>query len=167
MQTPYRRPGKNAHLAQDPHLTEARALEIREKLEHLQKNVRLKLAAEVALLAEGGDFSENAGYQAAKGRLRSVNQKILNYESQLRRAIIIKPQKQNDTVQLGHTVTITDGKKKKTYQILGSMETDPHQGVISHNSPLGAKLMGRRVGDTIKLTAGGKETEYKIVKILV
>jgi len=165
MQIPYRKPGKYTNLVQDPHITGERAVEIEKKLEKLKKIVRPKLMEEVALLAQGGDFSENAGYQSAKGRLRGINQKILNYESQLRRAVIIKPQKQIDTVQIGHSVTIRGGGKNKTYQILGSMETDPGKGIISQNSPLGEKLIGRRAGEIIKLTAGNKTVEYEIMKI--
>lgn len=165
MQIPYRKPGKYTHLVQDPHITEARAVTIEKKLERLKKIVRPKLMEEVALLAQGGDFSENAGYQAAKGRLRNINEKIMNYEAQLRRAIVIKKQKQNDTVQLGHTVTVDNGEKKKKYLILGSAETDPAKGIISQNSPLGERLMGRRLGEIIKLAVGGKEIEYKITGI--
>lgn len=164
MQIPYRKPGKYSNLVQDPHITEARAVEIQNKLEKLIKIVRPKQAEEVALLAQGGDFSENAGYQAAKGRLRAINEKILNYESQLRRAIIIKPQK-SDTIRLGNTVTISDGTKEKTYTILGSMETDPQKGIISQNSPLGEKLIGQRVGDEIVNAVGAARIKYTILRI--
>ncbi|MFA5128294.1 MAG: GreA/GreB family elongation factor [Patescibacteria group bacterium] len=165
MQIPYRKPGKYTHLVQDPHITEARAMEIEKKLERLKKVVRPKLSEEVSILAQGGDFSENAGYQSAKGKLRALNEKIMNYEGELRRALIIKPDKQTDTVQLGHTVTVSVGGKQKTYQILGSRETNPQKGIISHNSPLGEKLIGQSVGDIVQISAGGKEVEYKILKI--
>lgn len=165
MQIPYRKPGKYTNLVQDPHLTEARAFEIKKELDRLKKIVRPKLTVEVALLAEGGDFSENAGYQSAKGHLRAINEKIINYESQLRRAVIIRPKKKATVVELGHTVTISDGKKEKTYQILGSMEVDLKKGIISHNSPLGIKLIGRRAGEVVEVVAGGKKMKYKIMKI--
>ena len=165
MQIPYRKPGKYSHLVQDPHITEARAVEIEKKLERLKKVVRPKLSEEVAILAQGGDFSENAGYQSAKGKLRALNEKILNYEGELRRALIITPNKQTDTIQLGHTVTVLVGGKQKTYQILGSRETNPQKGIISQNSPLGEKLIGRSMNDVVKISAGGKEIEYKIIKI--
>lgn len=165
MQIPYRKPGKYTNMVQDPHITEARAIEIEKKLERLKKVVRPKLADEVALLAQGGDFSENAGYQAAKGKLRGLNQRIMNFESQLRRAIIIQPNKKNDTVQLGHMVTIESGGKKKTYQILGSVESDPANGIISQNSPLGEKLIGRSVGDEIVHSVGKTHITYTIMRI--
>lgn len=165
MQIPYRKPGKFTNLVQDPHITEAKALEIEKKLDRLKNFVRPKQAEEVALLAQGGDFSENAGYQAAKGRLRSINEKIINFESQLRRAIIIKPKKHSLTVELGSTVTISDGSKQKIFTILGSMETDPQKGVISQNSPLGEKLMGCGVGDEIDVVIGKTTVKYTILQI--
>ena len=152
-------------MVQDPHITEARAIEIEKKLERLKKVVRPKLSEEVSVLAQGGDFSENAGYQSAKGKLRALNEKILNYEGELRRALIIKPNKQTNTVQLGHTVTVSTGGKQKTYQILGSRETNPQKGIISQNSPLGEKLIGRGAGDIVCLDVAGKEVEYKILQI--
>lgn len=152
-------------MAIDPHLTEARALKIKKEIEQLKEVIRKKLAPEVSRLAEGGDFSENAGYQAAKGRLRGTNQRIWDLEEQLRRAVIITLPKQTDTVGLGHKVTIFDGQKQKTYQILGSAEVDLQKNIISQNSPLGSQLIGKHIGDIIKMTVGKKETEYKILKI--
>ena len=80
-------------------------------------------------------------------------------------AVIIEPQKQTNTVQLGHTVTIDSNKKQKSYLILGSSETNPEQGIISHNSPIGSALIGRKVGDFVKIKLANKEVEYKIIKI--
>lgn len=174
MRIPIRKPEKYTHLKPGAHITEAKFNELQKKLERL-KVVRPSLAAEVKRLAEMGDFSENAAYQIAKGRLRGINQKILDIEDHLRRAIIIKPNKNTETVQLGHEVTIeTAGKpphqawregKQKTYLILGSAETNPRAGIISSSSPIGSALMGRKIGDKVKIKIAGREVEYKILKI--
>ncbi len=165
MQVPKRKPGKYTNLEMDPHLTEEKFCELEKKLEKLKKISRPRAAVEVAQQAELGDFSENAAYQFAKGRLRAINQNILVLETQIGRAIIIKPQKQISTVQLGHKVTVENERGQKTYQILGSEETRPMQGIISRNSPIGAALLGRRVGDIIKIKVADKEMEYKIIRI--
>jgi transcription elongation factor GreA len=55
--------------------------------------------------------------------------------------------------------------KTKTYQILGATETDPTSGTISYSSPLGAALMNKHEGETIKISLTNKETYYKIIKI--
>jgi len=165
MRTPYRKPGKYSLMKSDPLLTEDKFLELEKKLDKLMNYGRPRAAAEVSRLAELGDFSENAEYQNAKGRLRWINQNIIDIENQLKHAVIIAPQKQTRTVQLGHKVTVACGGKQKTYLILGSSETDPEKGIISHGSPIGAALIGRGAGETVRIKLAGREVEYKIIKI--
>lgn len=164
MRVPYRKPGKYAQMKADPLLTEEKFLKLKQKLERLKASVP-SAAAEVAQTAQQGDFSENAEYQYAKARLRGINYGILALESQLNNAVIIKPQKQNSTAQVGHKVTVETDNKQKTYQILGATETNPRQGVISHHSPLGAALLGHGAGEIVKVKLTNKEAVYKIIKI--
>lgn len=164
MRVPIRKGGKYVHLKAGAQITEAKFNELKNKLARL-KAIRPGLANEVKRLAEFGDFSENAEYQIAKGRLRGVNQKILELEDQLNRAVIIKPSEDTETVRLGHEVTIEKDGRQKTYLILGSAETNPSQGVISLSSPLGSALIGRRAGDVIRLKLAGQEIKYRIIKI--
>lgn len=164
MQTPQRKLGKYAHLKPDPNLTEEKYNELKKKLLKLKK-IRPTAATEVKRLAEMGDFSENAAYQIAKGRLRGINQRILDTEDHLKHAIIINHPKNTGTVTLGHKVTVEINGRQRTYLILGSSETDPQEGVISHNSPLGSALIGRRVGDIIKINLENSGVEYKIILI--
>lgn len=162
MQVPKRKPGQFAHLKQDHNITEEKFNELKKELEYLQR-IAPSSAEEVARLAQMGDFSENAAYQMAKGRLRGINQRILELEDQIKHAVIIKPTKDAQTVQIGHKVTIESNGKEKTYLILGSAETDPLKGIISQNSPLGSALLGRKLGETIKIPPKGME--WKITKI--
>lgn len=165
MQIPYRKPGKFSQTKLDPFLTKEKFVELKNKLEKLTNFNRPRAAEEVKRLAELGDFSENVEYQLAKGRLRGINERILILENQIRQAIIIDPQTKTGAIQIGHEVTISDGDKEKTYRILGSSETNPQKGVISHNSPLGAALIGKRVGEKIKVKLKNKEVEYEIIRI--
>jgi len=112
-----------------------------------------------------GDFSENAAYQMAKGRLRSLNQRIFDLEEQLKLAIIIKPSLNKNQVQLGDKVTVKMAGRQKTYLILGSSEINVKNNIISHNSPIGSALMGKKVGDTVKIQLANNEVEFKIIKI--
>lgn len=164
MRTPIRKPGRYTHTKTDPHLTAARLDELKAKLKKL-KEVRPRAAQEVKRLGEMGDFSENAAYAMAKGRLRSINQRILELEDQLKNAEVITPTKDTATVQLGHRVTIEVEGKQKIYLILGSTETNPSEGIISHNSPIGSALMGHRVGDQVTFQSTTKGIECRIVKI--
>lgn len=165
MQVPYRKPGKYSQMKSDPMLTIEKINELENKLDKLKNYSRPKGAEEVRRLAELGDFSENIEYQLAKGKLRGINQAILTIENQLKNANIIAPNTQTEIVEIGHQVTIENEDKVKTYLILGSSETDPQKGVISHNSPLGMALLGKKIGEIVKLKTNSKEISYKIIKI--
>lgn len=164
MQIPYRKPGKYSQIKNDPLLTEAKLAEIKNKLERL-KNSHPHLASEVRRLAELGDFSENVEYQLAKGKLRGLNNAILTLERQIIDAEIIKPAKQKNRVEVGHTVTVVCDGIEKQYRLLGSAETNPQKGVISYNSPIGSSLIGRKVDDEIKIKLANKEVLCRILKI--
>lgn len=165
MQTPYRKPSKFSYIKPDPQITEAKFNELKRKLDKLQNHTRFKVMEEVRINAENGDFSENAAYQIAKGKLRGINQKILDLTNHLKIATIIKPNKDNDAVAIGHHVTISYEGKTRTYEILGSSETDPVRGIISHNSPIGSALLGHKVGDIVRVKLANKTVAYKIINI--
>jgi transcription elongation factor GreA len=149
----------------DPVMTEEKYTELKNKL-HFWKTVkRPREAEEVKRLALMGDFSENVGYQMAKGKLRGLNQRILDLENLLGRAEIVTAPKNSERVAIGSQVTIATSGKENTYTILGSSESDPARGIISHISPLGTALIGKGLGDIISVTINGKEKGYQIKKI--
>lgn len=163
MRVPTRKPGKYTDQTRDPHMTQAKFDELTDQLERMLK-ARPAQTAEVKHLAEMGDFSENAAYQIAKGRLRGLNQRIMETEDHLKYAKIITPEK-SSIVQLGSTVTIEQAGKQRTFTILGPTETNPAKGIISHKSPLGEALLGKRVGEKVQLRISGKATHLQIVDV--
>ena len=165
MQVPRRKPGVYTHLKPDPNITQEKFDALNSELERLKKFVRPRLAEEAKTHAAQGDFSENVEYSIAKGKLRGINQRILDIEDHLKRASVIPATKNNRQVNLGHTVTIEIDGGKKVYQILGSSETSPAKGVISHNSPLGAALMNREAGEEFFVKLAVKQAHVKILKI--
>ncbi len=164
MRVPIRKPGKYTHQQPDPNLTQKKFNELKNKLEKLKASVP-QAADEVRRLAELGDLSENAAYQIAKGKLRGINQMIIDLGNHLNRAVIIKPNVDTGYVQIGNSVTIQIDDNQMTYLILGSSETNPAKGVISHNSPIGLALMNHRVGDTVTFATKNKTIKCKIIKI--
>lgn len=164
MRTANRKPGKFSILKPDPVLTKEKFGELESKLEKLKK-AKPGAAVEVARLAELGDFSENVEYQMAKGKLRGINNAILNLENQLHEAVVVKEHKPSGVVQIGSIVTVARGGEEKVYKILGSVESDPNKGVISYNSPIGEALMGCEIGEKTVVKLADREVEYMIVKI--
>jgi len=165
MRLPTRKSERENIKPMDLHITQIKFDALKNKLAKL-KISRPKLANEVKRLAEMGDFSENAAYQIAKGKLRGLNNSMTKIDYLLNHASIIKIQPNKNIVQMGHVVTVEVNNKKKDFQILGSAETNPLKGIISQNSPLGSALIGRRIGDKVKIKLNDKEVEYKIIKIV-
>ncbi len=164
MRVPIRKAGQYTNLQISADMTQAKYDELANSLNKLKNQAHPQAAAEVKRLAAMGDFSENAAYQMAKGKLRGINQKISEWEKLLSRAKIIKPAN-NNVVSLGSTVTVMEDREEKTYCLLGSLETDPGRGVISGDSPLGQMLLGKKVGDSFTLTVNDKQKAYYIAKI--
>jgi transcription elongation factor GreA len=165
MQVPHRKKETYRRPKLDPYLTQEKFTELTEKLNKLKTIKQPREAREVKRLAMMGDFSENVGYQLAKGRLRGLNQRILNIEEQVKYAQIIKKNNNKKIVRLGDLVSLKNDKIQKTYRLLGSTETNPSAGIISHNSPLGIALLGHQVGDLIKIKLKDNIISYKITKI--
>jgi transcription elongation factor GreA len=165
MRTPQRKPGKYTGLKPDQNITVAKYHELAAKLEKLKKVSQPPAIAEVKRLALDGDFSENAAYQIAKGRLRGINQRITDITDHLKRAVIIEHNNNKEQVELGHKVTVEVNGKEKTFLILGSAETNPDNNVISNNSPIGSALMGKKIGDRVQVHLAAKIVEYIILKI--
>lgn len=165
MRVPFRRSENYQRPTLDPNITEEKFKQLKNKLEFLKKDLRLRLMKEVATLAEMGDLSENAAYQIAKGKLRGINQSILEIEHQIKKAVIIQPSINSSKVEIGNKVTVKINGVEKTYTILGSSEVDPLNNIISHNSPLGVALLGKQIGDHFHFLVKTSTVRGEIVKI--
>ena len=165
MRVPIRKPGKYTHSKSDRHITKEKLREFERELEKLERVVRPELALEVQRLAELGDFSENAEYQIAKGKLRGINARIIELEKAITSVVIIVSPSSCDYVQLGSRVTMKIAGEQKKYQLLGSAESDPSNGIISQTSPMGVGMIGKKIGDTFAIKLGEKEVECRILKI--
>jgi len=157
-------PSPYANPEHDTYITQGKFNTITSKLEEFKKSLP-RLQKEVSRLAQNGDFSENVEYSIAKGKLRGTNRRILELESQILLAKIISPTKNAKVVEIGHSVDIKIDGKNKTYTILGSSEIDTNKNIISHNSPLGSTLIGRKLKEKLKIELGGKEKKVEILKI--
>ncbi|MDO8536757.1 MAG: GreA/GreB family elongation factor [bacterium] len=147
------------------HLTANGFTRLKEKLADVKHRLP-ELIEETRRTAAYGDRSDNEAYKEAKLALRRANWQALTLEDQIKRAVLIKSgPNTSGKVELGSTVVLKIGGEKKTFEILGSHETDPARGRISYESPLGAALMNRSKGDTVTIEAGKGSKTYRIVAI--
>ena len=147
------------------YITEDGFRRLKEKLARL-KNSLPNLITEPQRAAAYGDRSENAEYQDAKSKLRNANRQILVTEDQIKRSAIIKSDSGvSGSVRLGSTVVLEANGSRKQFQIVGPHETDPANGRISYQSPLGSALMNRKNGETVTISTENGAAKYKILEI--
>ena len=143
-----------------------RALE--DELEQL-KTVKRKEVAEKIKVARGyGDLSENSEYDEAKNEQGLVEGRIALLEKMLKHArVVTEDELSTDHISVGSHVRIKDADgDEDEYDITGSTEADPMNGKISDESPVGAALLGHKVGDQVEITLpNGSVTHYEILEI--
>ena len=115
---------------------------------------------------ELGDLSENGYYKASRAKLSFIDSRLRHLKHLLDNAKIVEASA-SDTVEVGKSVTVSDGENQRTFLLVGGYESNPTEGKISHQSPLGRALMGARVGETRKFVSPNGEKRYKVIKIEV
>lgn len=144
-------------------LTEKGRKELEQELDEL-KSRRGEIADKIAEARDYGDLSENAEYDSAREEQGLVETRIAEIEDILMNAEDIKTTKSN-SVHLGSSVELKTGSKSVTYTVVGSVEANPGEGKISDESPIGAALMGKKVGDSASIATPKGDVTYKIVTI--
>jgi transcription elongation factor GreA len=148
-------------------ITPKGAQKLKEELGRL-KEERPKISREIGVAREHGDLSENAEYHAAKERQGMVEARIKDIEDKLARAELIDPSKlHGDRISFGATVELSniDTDEAVTYQIVGAEEANVDDGLISISAPLARALIGKQVGDEIKVKLPAGERCYEIVAV--
>lgn len=137
-------------------------------LEHLKVDRRKEVAQKLKEAREQGDLSENAEYDAAKDEQRDIETQIAELEEILKNAEVIQEDNtDSDAVKMESTVVLHDIEFDEDieYVIVGSSEADSLNNKISNESPLGAAMLGKKVGDIVKVEAPIGVVEYKIVSV--
>ncbi|MGE4554551.1 MAG: transcription elongation factor GreA [Candidatus Paceibacterota bacterium] len=151
------------------YLTPEAYKKLKEELEYLKTVKRKEIIEKVQEAKELGDLSENAAYQEAKEAQSALESRIIELEEFLKNSAIIQKRK-SDKIELGSTIEVEgviDGKKvKRIFTIVGSHETQPLEGKISNESPLGQAFLGKKRGDEVVIKTPSGEIKYRILKII-
>ncbi len=150
------------------YLTRERLVELEKDLLELKTNGRKDMAQKIAEARAHGDLSENAEYDAAKEEQGLFELRINKLENILARARIIDPaQFPDDKIHILSTVSIKNLKTSKVieYTLVSPEEADFQSGKISITSPVGQGLMGRKVGEMVKVKAPAGLLEFEILSI--
>ncbi len=152
---------------QDTVVSQEKFDEMAKELDHLKTVRRSEIAKNLEYARSLGDLSENAEYQEARELQAATEERIRKLEDLVKRATIITDGKKKDVVGFGSSVTIKKegNDDAHEYKIVGSEEADMRDRKLSHVSPLGAALMGKKKGDVFTFeTPNGKQT-YTVQKV--
>jgi transcription elongation factor GreA len=142
---------------------------LQEEIAALENELRIELPREILKARAHGDLSENAEYHAAKERQAFVNARLSQLHARLRDVSMIDMSKiPHDRVGLGSTVVVLDVNKDEQirYKLVTSEDVDVAKGLISTSSPIGKGLLGKQVGDTVRIQIPGGVREMEIVELI-
>lgn len=148
------------------YLTKAKYEELKAELDDLKKTKRREIAESLEYAKSMGDLAENAEYHEAREMQAKLEERIAKLEVILQHAAIL-PAHHGGKVSIGAKVVVEkeSDKSRKTYQIVGSEESDIASGKISHHSPLGLALEGKSKGDKFDLKTPTGKISYVIVQV--
>lgn len=154
-------------MAEQIYLTAEGKEDLERELNELLNVRRPELARKLKDAVAEGDLKENADYHDAKEQQAFLEGRIQYLENVLRAATIISNDGKADHVRLGSEVTIIEdgGDEDEKYHIVGAAEANPREGKISHESPIGAALLGHKKGDKVRVKTPGGEVVFKIKAI--
>lgn len=147
------------------YLTKEGLENLKKELKEL-KEVRMpEVSKEIQTARDFGDISENVAYDTAKQEQARVEGKISELEDILKHAKVKNNTEDTSIVDIGSTVTVHIDGNEMQLQIVGAVEADPTKRKISHESPIGAALLGKKVGEKVTISAPIGEAIYTITSI--
>ena len=148
------------------YLTKEGLAELKREYDEIVNKKRPDVLTRVTQARNMGDLSENAEYVSAREELTFIDGRIDELEILLKQAVVIRDSKTpTQAIKLGSTVTLNDGGKKEVFTVVGEWEADPMNKKISHQSPLGKVLIGKKGGEKVEVEAPAGKLTYSIIEI--
>lgn len=147
------------------YLTKEGLEDLKKEFTELTKVKRPDVLERVSQARSMGDLSENAEYVAAREELSFIDGRIDELEELIKQAVLIQETHSKGQVKLGSTVTVAIKGKKEIFTVVGEWEADPHEKKISHESPLGKALLGKKVGEKVEVEAPAGIVIYTIASV--
>jgi len=146
------------------YLTQVGLDELKSELEELVNVKRTEIAQRIKNAREMGDLSENAEYQAAKEEQGIMEGRIFELEEIIKHSKVAESNG-NGAVGVGSQVTVHLDGNEQTFHLVGAPEANPSEGKISHESPLGSQMLGKKVGDKFVVETPLGNFTYTVLKI--
>ena len=151
---------------QKVYVTKEGLKKLKDEYEDLTKNKRKEVAKKIANARDLGDLSENEAWKQAREEQSFIEGRIEELEEILKHAaVIIESHASNGAIALGSKVIVHIDGEEQEFKIVDEPEADPKKNMISHVSPLGKVLLGKKAGDKVEVEAPVGKISYTILKV--
>lgn len=147
------------------YVTKSGLKKLKKEYDELTNIKRKEIVKKLTAARDLGDLSENSAWHQAREEQSFIEGRIEELEEMLRNAKVIDENDTNGVVALGSKVRVHIDGDEEEFHIVGAPEADPKQKKISHESPLGQALLGKKVGDMVEIEAPVGKIRYKILSI--
>ncbi len=146
-------------------LTPEGKAKLEEELHYLEHDKRDEVGERIRVAREFGDISENSEYDDAKNEQGMIEARIAEINHILSEATVVE-QKRSTKVNIGSTVFVEMNGKEREFTIVGAAESNPSEGKISNESPVGAALLGLKKGDEVDTTGPtGRKIHLSVLRV--
>lgn len=138
---------------------------MKKELLFLEKTKRKEVAESLKTAAAFGDLSENSAYEDAKNEQTMLETKIAKLRDTIKSSKVVRRKNGSNLIQLGSKISVKAESGTMDFEIVGETESNPFEGKISGESPLGRAFLGKKEGDVCVIETPSGSVNYKIMKI--
>ncbi|HAZ29387.1 TPA: transcription elongation factor GreA [candidate division WWE3 bacterium] len=146
-------------------LTKEGLEELKRELQELIDVKRPEVVTKISVARDMGDLSENAAYVSARDQQAFIEGRISELEDIIKKAVVSTGVSSGGIVSVGSKIRVHVDGGEEEYIVVGAPEADPKEGKISHESPLGNALVGKKVGDKVEIEAPMGKLVYTILSV--
>ncbi|MBD3359908.1 MAG: transcription elongation factor GreA [Candidatus Buchananbacteria bacterium] len=152
-------------MPEEEYLTKEGLEKLKKELEYRKNEKRNEIRQRIEEAIKLGDLSENAEYHEAKDDQGLNEARIRELEEIIKKSIVINNNGDKSTISIGDTIKTSYDGKEKEFTIVGPSESDPLQGLISNESPIGKAFIGHKKNDVVEVETPSGIIKYKILSI--
>ncbi len=152
-------------MLEEEYLTKKGLEKLKQELEYRKNEKRNEIRQRIEEAIKLGDLSENAEYHEAKDDQGFNEARIRELVEIIKKSIVINNNRDKSTISIGDTIKTGYDGKEKEFTIVGPSESDPLQGLISNESPIGKAFIGHKKGDVVEVETPSGIIKYKILSI--
>jgi transcription elongation factor GreA len=138
---------------------------LKDELKDIKENQVQETKKLIAEARAFGDLKENAGYHDARDKMSFLLGRIEQLEIAINEAVVKEKDEGNKNVQIGSKIKIMFDGEEMSYEVVAPTESDILKNKISYQSPLGQRLLGKKLEEEFNFTAGNKKVKVKILEI--